>query len=91
MAFAELRALHALLGRSLAELEHIYSSASASLHPDSDPNSKLDFPAPDTPYDADAPAEVLARRPDAARACARIVAAAGQLAARVRDPFLAIW
>ncbi|KAI0055292.1 S-adenosyl-L-methionine-dependent methyltransferase [Artomyces pyxidatus] len=83
MTFAVLRALHAIIGSALDEIETVYASNSAI---DSGLQA-LDFPSLDTPYDPESMAEVLVTHPDVAKAISRIVAANGQMSAIVRPPF----
>ncbi|EIN04748.1 O-methyltransferase [Punctularia strigosozonata HHB-11173 SS5] len=95
MTFAELRALHALIGTALDDIQRTYTASAAPhpLHPpDADPDgtSPPDFPSLSAPYDPSSPSEALLHDPAVARACARIVAAAGQLTAAVQNPFLTI-
>lgn len=51
---------------------------------------KLDFPSLDQPQDPTSPAETLTSHPLVVSAINRIVAASGQLAASVQNPFLTI-
>ncbi|KAI0360847.1 S-adenosyl-L-methionine-dependent methyltransferase [Trametes cingulata] len=84
--FATLRALHALIGDALSEVERIYR--------DQPGHGPLDYPSPDVPFYKAAPhapeqeaAEKLTSDPWVMDAVGRIVAACGQLVASVQRPF----
>ena len=87
MTFATLRALHAVIGTAIDEMERTYRARA--------PN--LDYPSLDEPYYPTAQhtpeedlAETLKSDPDVAAASKRIVAACGQLAASVHRPFFSL-
>ena len=93
MTFATLRALHAIIGDALAEMERVYDSESQS-----QPGlGRVDYPALDVPFYKGAPhtpaeeaAERLAGDPAVVVAANQIVAACGQLAASVHRPFFSL-
>ena len=92
MSFATLRALYAIIGDALADLERIYQA-----QPSSTDGIPLDFPSldepcyPGVPQSADAAAaEKLALAPDAVVAARQIVAACAQLSASVHLPFYSL-
>ena len=82
--FASLKALHALIGDALEDLERIFVSDRVL------DRTPLDFPSLDKPYDPLSPAEALLSHPTVAHATKLIVSAAGQLAAAIQPPFLTI-
>ncbi|OSC96294.1 S-adenosyl-L-methionine-dependent methyltransferase [Trametes coccinea BRFM310] len=84
MPFAELRALHAVIGQAIDEIEKVYKSQSPP----------LEYPALDAPYyssQTHSPevdkAEELKLDPAVFSAANQIVAACGQLTATVHKPF----
>ena len=92
MSFATLRALYAIIGDALTDLERIYQA-----QPSSTDGIPLDFPNldepcyPGAPQSADAAAaEKLALAPDAVVAARQIVAACAQLSASVHLPFYSL-
>lgn len=82
MTFSELRALHAIIGAALDDIQHAYEHGEEKAQ---------DFPALSAPYAPASAAEALALHPDVMRASARIVAATGQLAVAVQNPFMTLW
>ena len=93
MTFATLRALHAVIGDALAEMEVVFQQHPRT-HPDVGP---VDYPSLDVPYYSaathtaqDEAAEGLAADPAVVGAANRIVAACGQLAAAVHRPFFSL-
>ncbi|KAI0820083.1 S-adenosyl-L-methionine-dependent methyltransferase [Trametes gibbosa] len=84
MTFANLRALHAVIGQAIDNMERVYKSQ----------NPPLDYPALDVPYyvsqthsaEVDR-AEALKLEPAVFSAANEIVAACGQLTATVHKPF----
>ncbi len=87
MTFASLRALHALIGAAIDDMERTYHQRSAN----------LDYPSIDKPYykaDQHSPEEDLAESltsdPDVAAASKRIVAACGQLSHTVNKPWFGL-
>ncbi|KAJ2981886.1 hypothetical protein NUW54_g10817 [Trametes sanguinea] len=84
MPFAELRALHAVIGQAIDEIEKVYKSQSPP----------LEYPALDVPYYSSQKhspevdkAEELKLDPAVFSAANQIVAACGQLTATVHKPF----
>ncbi|KAF8664228.1 hypothetical protein AX16_000790 [Volvariella volvacea WC 439] len=115
MTFAVLRALHAVIGEAIEDIERVYSSqsqpspspcASSCLagpyaSPPPTPSTacpaiscsssiRPDFPSLDIPYDPTSVGEVLTSDPVVVEAISRIIAASGQLAATVQNPFLTL-
>ncbi|KAG6825824.1 hypothetical protein H0H92_002297, partial [Tricholoma furcatifolium] len=97
MTFADLRALHAILGDALDDIEHIYAPSKndkasyASPPPSpSTPLGPLDFPSLNDPLDASHPAEQLTSHPVVLQAINKMVAAAGQIAMTVQRPFYSL-
>ncbi|KAI0737534.1 S-adenosyl-L-methionine-dependent methyltransferase [Daedaleopsis nitida] len=104
MTFATLRALHAIIGDALVEIERVYHAPQpqAPQHQDANGDSglealPLDFPSLDVPYYKSArhnveeeAAERLTADPAVVGAASRIVAACGQLAAAVNRPFFSL-
>lgn len=101
--FAGLRALHALIGDALEDIEHIFLShqpsvcspmgskfSARTLEDEEIPRTPLDFPSLDEPYDPLSPAEALLSHPTVVHATKLLVSATGQLAASVQRPFLTI-
>ncbi len=94
MTFATLRALHAVIGDALTEMERVYAARSA------EGGLPLDYPSLDVPYynnsDAGAhspeaeAAEKLASDSNVVIAANHIVAACEQLAASVHRPFFTL-
>ena len=87
MTFASLRALHALIGAAIDDMERVYHERS----PD------LDYPSIDKPYykaDQHTPeeelAEALTSDPAVAAAAKRIVAACGHLSHTVNKPWFGL-
>ena len=87
MTFATLRALHAVIGTAIDEMERTYRARA--------PN--LDYPSLDEPYYPTAQhtpeeelAETLKADPDVAAASKRIVAACGQLSTTVNKPWFGL-
>ncbi|RPD78566.1 S-adenosyl-L-methionine-dependent methyltransferase [Lentinus tigrinus ALCF2SS1-7] len=88
MTFATLRALHAVVGDALAEMERVYKAY---------PEPDVDYPSLDVPFYKNAThtaqaeaAEKLAGDPAVVVAANHIVAACGQLAASVHRPFFSL-
>ncbi|KAG6826959.1 hypothetical protein H0H93_015968, partial [Arthromyces matolae] len=104
MAIAVLRALHAILGDALDDIERIYSPPKTfedtsdisdekltyASPPPSPFIAPVDFPSLDATYDPNDPAEQLTSHPVVVQAINRIVAAAGQMAATVQAPFYSL-
>ncbi len=93
MTFATLRALHAVIGNALAEMERAYKQNRKG----STQVTQLDYPSLDTPYYSNTKhtaeeeeAEKLASDPAVVTAANRIVAACGQLTASVHRPFFSL-
>lgn len=87
MTFATLRALHAVIGAAIDEMERTYQQRSP----------QLDFPSLDEPYYPKAQhtpeeelAETLKADPVVAAASKRIVAACGQLSTTVNKPWFGL-
>ncbi|KAI0682055.1 S-adenosyl-L-methionine-dependent methyltransferase [Cerioporus squamosus] len=87
MTFATLRALHAVIGDALAEMERVYRAQPGD----------VDYPSLDVPYYKNAThtpeedaAEKLASDPAVVVAANHVVAACGQLAASVHRPFFSL-
>ena len=87
MTFATLRALHAVIGSAIDEMERVYREQP----------TPVDFPSLDTPYykaDPHTPEEDLAENLKAdhvvAVASQRIVAACGQLSTTVNKPWFGL-
>lgn len=87
MTFATLRALHAVIGAAIDEMERTYQQRSP----------QLDFPSLDEPYYPRAQhtpeeelAETLKADPVVAAASKRIVAACGQLSTTVNKPWFGL-
>ena len=86
MTFSTLRALHAVIGAAIDDIEHVYRERSQG--------SGLEFPSLNEPYyrtaqhtpDEDL-AEALKGDPAVAGASKRIVAACGQLSTTVNKPW----
>lgn len=105
MTFAVLRALHAIIGDALDDIQRVYATPPA---PSSDPSesfyaspppspgpasfisSPLDFPSLDLPYDPNDPAELLRTHPVVSAAVNKIIAASGQICATVQTPFMTL-
>ncbi|KAI9063977.1 S-adenosyl-L-methionine-dependent methyltransferase [Trametes sanguinea] len=90
MTFSTLRALHALIGEAIDDLERLYAERS-------EPSDPLDFPSLDEPYYADAKhtsaqerAETMRIEPDVSFATQRIVAACDQMSATVNRPWFGL-
>ena len=86
MTFSTLRALHAVIGTAIDDMENVYCQHSQG--------SSLEFPSLDEPYyrtDQHTPDEDLAEElkdhPVVAAASKRIVAACGQLSTTVNKPW----
>ena len=79
--FASLKALHALIGDALDNIERIFVSDQVQNR------APLDFPSLDKPYDPLSPAEALLYHPTVAHAIKLIVSATGQLTATIQPPF----
>jgi hypothetical protein len=90
--FARLRALHALIGDALDDIERIFVSSQPSTGPADEKQNRtpLDFPSLDEPYDPLSPAEALLSHPTVVYASKLVVSASGQLTAMVQQPFLTI-
>ena len=87
MTFATLRALHAVIGAALDDMERVYRERAPG----------LDFPSLDDPYYTTGPhsheeelVENLRGEPVVAAACKSIVAACGQLNASVNKPWFGL-
>ena len=88
MTFSTLRALHAIIGTAIDDIERIYRGRSQST------GNPVDYPSLDEPYyhtgqhtpDEDL-AEALKSDPDVVAASMRIVAACGQLSTTVNKPW----
>ncbi|KAM5545248.1 hypothetical protein V8D89_001359 [Ganoderma adspersum] len=88
MTFSTLRALHAVIGTAIDDIERIYHGRSQST------GTSLDYPSLDEPYyhtgqhtpDEDL-AEALKGDPDVVAASMRIVAACGQLSTTANKPW----
>ncbi|KAI0824042.1 S-adenosyl-L-methionine-dependent methyltransferase [Trametes gibbosa] len=81
--FATLRALHTLIGDALADIERVYTAPPAGGVP-------LDYPSLDVPFykgSLQADAESLTADPVVVTAANKIVAACGQLAATLHNPY----
>ena len=89
MTFAKLRALHAVIGEAIDEMERVYKANSDG--------APLDYPSLDVPYytslkhspEADK-AEALRIEETVFAASNRIVSAAGQLSATVNKPWFSL-
>ena len=86
MTFSTLRALHAVIGAAIDDIEHVYRERSQG--------SGLEFPSFNEPYYCTAQhtpdedlAEALKGDPAVAGASKRIVAACGQLSTTVNKPW----
>ena len=86
MTFATLRALHAVIGTAINDIERVYSERS--------PNNPVDYPSLDEPYyttahhtPAEEFAESLKSDPTVVTASMNIVAACAQLSATVNKPW----
>ncbi len=91
MTIASLRALHAVIGSAIDEIEQAYKSASAKT------GLVLDYPALDVPYysskqnsPAQEKSEALRTDPTVFGAANQIVAACGQINATVHKPFFSL-
>ena len=94
--FASIKALHALIGDALGDVERIFVSggdqhSSPGVSEDQVlGRAPLDFPSPDKPYNPFSPAEALISHPTVAHALRLIVSATGQLTAMVQPPVFTI-
>lgn len=77
-SLATLRALSDIIAQAVTTVERSYTDAGLSL------------PSLDEPFDPHAPAEALRQDPVVAGAVQNLVAAAGQIAAVMRDPAVSI-
>ena len=89
MTFATLRALHAVIGTAIDDIEHVYRERSQE--------EPMEFPSLDEPYYHSARhtpeeelAEALKDDPAVVTASMRVVAACAQLSATVNKPWLAL-